>query len=142
MLPARLRVKSPSFSADHPDYLMLFRTYVSQNAAGKGRAVLEGVGLSAPTIKACFHSKPLNDEQAVQEGMIRWSEGKDTKPPTWEVLIVAMNYAGISEQKITGLKMALGLIGNVVSVHVFACACVCVCVCVSVLSQLVQKLSE
>ena len=136
MSPVRMRVKSPSFSADHPDHLMLFRMYVSQNAPGKGRAVLEGVGLNAPTIKACFSSSPFDEEQAVQEGLIRWSEDKGTKPPTWEVLIAAMKFAGISQQKITGLKMALGLNGNVVCLrmclHVHVCmharARVCVCV--------------
>ena len=68
-------VKSLSFSTDHPRHLMLFRTHISRRAAGKGRVVLEGVGLDAPTIAACFTAHPWNEEGAVQEGLTKWCGG-------------------------------------------------------------------
>ena len=83
-------VKCLVFSTDRSDQLYLFRTRVSRNAANKGRAVLEGVELSAQTIEACFNSHPLNEEEAVQAGLTQWSGGQGRQPPTWEVLIEAM----------------------------------------------------
>ena len=100
-------MKSLSFSADRKDHLMLFRSYVSSKAAGKANAVLEGVGLNTPTIKACFTAHPLNDEEIVQDGLTRWSGGEGTQSPTWGVLISAMKYAKIDQQDIEGLKTAL-----------------------------------
>ena len=100
-------VKCCVFSADHPDHLILFRTYVSRKAATKGRAVLEGVGLLTETIDACFSSHPLDEEGAVQAGLTRWSSGEGRQPPTWEVLISAMEYANIAQQHIEGLKKKL-----------------------------------
>ena len=86
---------------------MLFRKHVSRIAAGKARAVLEGVGLDVPTINACFTANPLNDEEAVQTGLTKWVEGKGTQPPTWSVLIEAMEYAEIAQQNVVALKKAL-----------------------------------
>ena len=87
---------------------MLFRTYVSRNAAGKGRAVLEGVGLDSSTIEACFRSNPLDDEGAVQAGLIKWEDGsRQVFPSEWKVLIAAMEYAGVAKQHIAGLKAEL-----------------------------------
>ncbi len=102
-------VKSLSFSADHPCYLMLFRRHISRRAAGNGRAVLEGVGLDVPTIAACFTAHPLNGEEgAVQEGLTKWCGGsKGLQPPTWGVLIEAMEYANNAQQDIDSLKRAL-----------------------------------
>ena len=88
---------------------MLFRTYVNRNAAGKGRAVLEGVGLLTETIDACFTSHPQDEEEAVQTGLIRWSGGQGHQPPTWKVLISAMEYAKIAQQHIEDLKKGLHL---------------------------------
>ena len=102
-------VKCLPFSTDRPDYLKLFRTCVSRNAASKGRAVLEGVGLSAETIEACINSHPLNEEEAVQAGLTKWSGGQGLQPPMWEVLIEAMEYAQIAEKHETALKEKLGL---------------------------------
>ena len=96
-------------SADHPDYLVFFRIYVSRRAASKGRAVLEGVGLDAPTIDTCFEDHSKTVEEAIQTGLIKWSDGQSCKPPTWEVLLWAMAYAEIAQQDIAGLKTALGL---------------------------------
>ncbi len=98
---------SCSLCAGRSDHLVLFRRHVSRKTAGNGRAVLEGVGLDAPTISACISAHPLNDEEAVQEGLIRWCGGKGTQPPTWNVLIAAMNYAEIAQQDITALTNAL-----------------------------------
>ena len=100
-------VKCCAFSADHPDHLILFRTYVSRKAATKGRAVLEGVGLLTETINACFSSHPLDEEGAVQAGLTRWSGGQGRQPPTWEVLISAMEYAKIAQQHIADLRKEL-----------------------------------
>ena len=97
---------------ERQNYLMLLRTYVSRKAAGKARAVLEGVGLDAPTIEACFSAHPQKEEDAVQEGLTRWCGGQGTKPPTWEVLLAAMDYAQIEQRYIEGLRKALGLVGG------------------------------
>ena len=100
-------VKCCAFSADRPDHLILFRKYVNKKAATKGRAVLEGVGLLTETIDACFTSHPLDEEGAVQAGLTRWSGGQSCQPPTWEVLISAMEYAKIAQQHIEELRKAL-----------------------------------
>ena len=102
-------VKSLPFSADRPCYLMLFRKHVSRRAADKGRAVLEGVGLNASTIRTCFEDNPRNIEEAVQTGLIKWSEGHGLQPPTWKVLLQAMLYSEIAQQHIRDLKTELGL---------------------------------
>ena len=102
-------VTSVSFSADHPRHLMLFRKNVSRRAAGKGRAVLEGVGLDSAAIRACFEDHPLEAEEAVQSGLTKWIEGKGLQPPIWQVLFDAMTYAGIAQQHIRDLKTDLGL---------------------------------
>ena len=112
------------FSADHPNYLMLFRLFVSRKASGKGRAVLEGLGHRAETIEACFNSHPLNEEEAVQEGLVKWRDGRSRKPPTWQVLLAAMEYAEIADQHVQGLKekLHLGMLLTLVSsIHVYAC---------------------
>ena len=95
--------------ADRHDQLMLFRTYVSRKAAGKGRAVLEGVGLCTATIDACFCNHPLDEEGAVQAGLVKWSDGQGLKPPTWQVLLEAMMFAQIAQQHVQGLKKTLGM---------------------------------
>ena len=83
---------------------------MSRKAGGKAKAVLERVGLDEPTIAACFGAHQLNVEEAVQEGLIKWSGGQGTKPPTWEVLLAAMDYAQIEQCYIKGLREALGLV--------------------------------
>ena len=125
-------VKCCAFSAHHPDHLKLFRKYVSRKAATKGRAVLEGVGLVTETIDACFTIHPLDEEEAVQAGLTSWSGGQGRQPPTWEVLISAMEYANIAQQHIEVLRKERhpSLIGTLL--HSMEVACVCVCVCVRV----------
>ena len=124
-------MKCCAFSADHTDYLKLFRTFVSRKAATKGRAVLEGVGLLTETIDACFSSHPLDEEEAVQAGLTRWSGGQGRQPPTWEVLISAMEYAKIAQQHIENLRKELGAL-LVCCYTRWKCVCVCVCLCVRV----------
>ena len=81
---------------------------MSRRAAGKGRALLEGVGLDSDTIEARFQSNPLNEEEAVQAGLIKWKDDLiQDFPPTWKVLIEAMEYAGVAQQHIAGLKAKL-----------------------------------
>ena len=95
--------------ADRRDQLVLFRTYVSRKAAGKGRAVLEGVGLCTTTIDACFCSHPRDEEEAVQAGLVKWSGGLGLQPPTWQVLLEAMTFAQIAQEHVQGLKEKLGV---------------------------------
>ena len=76
-------------------------------SAGKGRAVLEYVGLAPETINACYGKHPLSEEEAVQEGLIMWSEGRHGKTCTWKVLLGAMEHARIGEQHCTGLREEL-----------------------------------
>ena len=118
-------VKYLTLSADHPDHLRLFREYASRNAAGKVRAVLEGVGLDSAAITACITSHPKDDEGAVQDGLTRWKEGQGQQPPSWAVLIEAMEYAKITKQQIQSLKERLDLLGML-----FAFVCVCARACV------------
>ena len=104
-------MKCLSSSTDHPDQLIIFRTYVSRKAAKKGRAVLEGVGLRTHAIDACFSSHPLDEEGAVQEGLTKWSCGQGRQPPTWQVLLEAMDYAEIAQEHVQQLQDKLGLLG-------------------------------
>ena len=85
---------------------MLLRKYVSRKAAGKGRAVLEGVGLDSDEIEACFQSYPRDEEGAVQAGLIKWKDGQGL-PSTWKVLTDAMTYAELAQQHIHDLKAEL-----------------------------------
>ena len=104
-----MSVKSLPFSSDQPGYLMLFRKHVSRRAAEKGRAVLEGVGLDASTIRTSFEDNPRNIEETVQTGLTKWSEGQGLQPPTWKVLLQAMSYSKIAQQHIRDLETELGL---------------------------------
>ena len=80
---------------------------MSRKSAGKVKAVLEGVGLDQATIRVCIHGNPLNDEEAVQDGLIKWTEGQGKQPPTWAVLLEAMKYARIDRDSIRHLKEKL-----------------------------------
>ena len=89
--------------------------------------VLEGVKLDTEAIEACKTANPLNDEEAVQAGLIRWKGGQGKQPPTWAVLVDAMKYAEIDQIHIKGLMEALqkGMLFVLVS-SVCAVASVCV----------------
>ena len=111
----------PSFYTVCKGYPILFRTYVSRPSPGKGRAVLEGVGLAPETIRACYGRHPLEEEEAVQDGLFKWAEGHHGYNPTWRVLLNAMEYAGVAQHHCQGLREKLyqRLIGKCVS----ACMC-------------------
>ena len=85
---------------------MLFRRYVSQTAAGRGRAVLEGVGLSHEAIQMCYINSQQNEEEAIQFGLMKWRGGSGDSP-TWAVLIEAMEYAEIGVQHIKEMREKL-----------------------------------
>ena len=85
---------------------MLFRRYVSRTAAGSGRAVLEGVGLSPETIQRCYTDWPHNEEEVIQSGLMKWRNGSGFST-TWAVLIKAMKYAEIGTHHIEAMKKEL-----------------------------------
>lgn len=99
-------IKCPTYLyiAANKGYLRIFRVYISRNAADNGKAVLEGVGLTPEAISACFVNNPHNVEEAVQAGLVKWSEGDDC---TWQVLIDAMAYAHIGNHHCRGLRKHL-----------------------------------
>ena len=114
-------------------HLVLLRRCVSQQAWGKGRALLEAVGLSAAQIAKCYGMHPLNEEEAVQHGLQVWLEGGTNT--TWEALLEAMETAEIDVQQREGLKEELCInTGDSHGLMVALCICVHVCelVCVSV----------
>ena len=89
---------------------MLFRKHVSSKAAGKGRALLEVLLCDAAKVEKCFGDNPLNEEEAVQAGLVEWMGGNvGHQPPTWEVLLEAMDNAEIAKQHVQSLSKDLGL---------------------------------
>ena len=90
----------------HKKCVMLFRRYVSRTAAGSGRAVLEGVGLTPATIEMCYKNWPQNEEEAIQSGLMKWRDGSGDST-TWAVLIEAMEYAQIGTEHIEAMKKEL-----------------------------------
>ena len=107
-------------SAACQGYLILFRKYVSRTSAEKGRAVLEGVALDSDKIRACYSKHPLNEEEAVQDGLSKWADGHHGNSPTWRVLLDAMEYAGVGQKHCQGLREELyqKMIGKRVCMHV------------------------
>ena len=70
------------------------------------RAVLEGVGLDQHIIMTCCRSNQIDDEEAVQGGLIKWTHGsRQVFPCTY--LGSAMEYVEFNQQYIAGLKAAL-----------------------------------
>ncbi len=78
---------------------------MSRQAWGKGRALLEALGLSGAQIAECYSMHPLNEEEAVQHGLQVWLEGGTNT--TWEALLEAMETAKIDVQQREGLKEEL-----------------------------------
>ena len=107
VLTAAVHHKHLLFSpAAREGYAVLLRKHVSRNSAGKGQAVLEGVGLIPERIEMHFSNNPRNEEEAVQSGLTEWSGGHCNNP-TWRVLVGAMIYAGIGCQHSDSLKAEL-----------------------------------
>ena len=79
---------------------------MSRTAAGSGRAVLEGVGLTHEMIKMCYMDSPQTEEEAIQSGLMKWRNGSGDST-TWAVLIEAMDYAQIGTQHIEAMKKEL-----------------------------------
>ena len=78
---------------------------MSQQAWGKGRALLEALGLSGAQIAECYGMHPLDEEESVQHGLQVWLEGGANT--TWEALLEAMDTAKIDVQQREGLKEEL-----------------------------------
>lgn len=89
------------YIAANGGYQCIFRDCVSRTAAGKGRAVLEGLGLPPEVIDACFVNNRGDVEAAIQAGLLRWSEGGGC---TWNALLRAMIYARIGYRHCVGLR--------------------------------------
>ena len=79
---------------------------MSRNSAGKGRALLEKLGLTPEKIKSCYNNHILVEEEAVQAGLYFWKDDASCDP-TWKVLVDAMEYAGIGVQYVEELKEEL-----------------------------------
>ena len=75
---------------------------MSRQAWGKGRALLEALGLTGAQIAQCYGMHPLNEEESVQDGLQVWIEGG--RNTTWGDLLRAMETAGIAIQQRDGLK--------------------------------------
>ena len=82
---------------------------MSRQSAGKGRAVLEYLGLDGSEIEMFYVKKLKDEEEAVQSGLLEWASGKakSHRPTTWEVLIGAMEHGGIRVKDIDQLKEEL-----------------------------------
>ena len=115
-------------------HLVLLRRRVSQQAWGKGRALLEALGLSAAQIAKCYGMHLPNEEEAVQHGLLVWMEGGTNT--TWEALLKAMETAEIDVQQREGLKEKLrsstGDSTGLMVYHVCMCMRAHVCELVSV----------
>ena len=115
-------------------HLVLLRRRVSQQAWGKGRALLEALGLSRAQIAECYGMHPLNEKEAVQHGLQVWLEGGTDA--TWEALLEAMETAEIDVQQREELKEELrsstGDSTGLMVYHVCMCMRAHVCELVSV----------
>ena len=78
---------------------------MSRQAWGKGRALLEALGLTGAQIARCYGLHRPNEEESVQEGLQAWIEGG--RNTTWGDLLRAMETAGIAIQQRDGLKEEL-----------------------------------
>ena len=115
------------FSADDDDlkYQILFRKYVSSQAAGNGETLLKALGLSAESIAAVYGHIGIKSEiDAVQGGLEKWRGGRHSDP-TWAVLLKAMDDAGFAKkhnrklrEKLTGKHMCLVHCGCMTRTHV------------------------
>ena len=90
---------------DFNNHLVLLRRYVSSQAGGKGRALLEAFGLSTAQIKQYYGMYPLNEEESVQEGIQAWI--CEDLNSTWKDVLQAMETAGIAIQQCKKLEEEL-----------------------------------
>ena len=105
-LQHQLRSVPPSVSvAGCKRYAVLFRKHVSRQGAGKGTAILEFLGLTPELIDLCYQNNPRNEEEAIQVGLKKWQTQGDNC--TWQDLLEAMTFAGISEQHCSQLVQEL-----------------------------------
>lgn len=75
---------------------------MSKKAIGKGKALLEALGLTSQ-IDQCYDGNP-KEEEAIQEGLKFWIGSED---PTWGDLLKAMETAEIAVQTLNNLKIRL-----------------------------------
>ena len=101
---------------------MLLRKYVSRQAWGKGRALLESLGLTRAQIAKYYSMYPLNEEESVQDGLQAWIGGDINA--TWRDLLEAMKTAEIAIQQRDGLEKEL--CSSAGDYHLHMCTCVSV----------------
>ena len=92
-------------AVDFKNHPVVVRRYVSRQAYGKGRALLEALGLSTAKIKKYYGMYPLNEEESVQEGILAWI-GEHLNS-TWGDVLNAMKVSGIAIQQCKGLEEEL-----------------------------------
>ena len=119
----------PAALVDLDKHPVLLRTYVSRQAYGKGRALLEALGLTRAQIAKYYGMYPLNEEESVQDGLQAWIGGDINA--TWRDLLEAMKKAGIAIQQRDGLKKELhSSAGDYIHLLLsLACVRTCVTVC-------------
>lgn len=81
---------------------MLFRKYVSNNAAGRGKALLAALELTPAEIARVYGSIDKSEIEAVQAGLLKWQERASV--PTWAVLLEAMDQSGFAKEHCKGLE--------------------------------------
>lgn len=91
-------------TTDNQTHLVVLRNFVSKEAIGSGRALLAALGLRTPQIAKCYGANPMNEEEAIQEGLLVWIGNVD---PTWEDLLTAMKTAEIDIQARKALEEKL-----------------------------------
>ena len=87
-------------------HAVLFRKHINRQAAGKGKAILEWVGLTRQEIKFCYQNNPFNEEEAIQDSLDKWRETHGDHC-TWQVLLDAIKFAGIEQQHCSELVKEL-----------------------------------
>ena len=80
---------------------------MSKQAAGNGRALLALLGLDQPSIAAVYGQIDHNEIEAIQKGLVIWSNGRASKQPTWDVLLKAMADADIAKKACEQLEEEL-----------------------------------
>lgn len=78
---------------------------MSKKSAGKGKALLESLGLPAEKIEEVFINNGTHEE-AVQNGLKEWIAG-GFSDPTWRTLLEAMKEAEIAIKHHDELKAEL-----------------------------------